>query len=92
MHVLLLAELQVLKLDSGAGVVNKAGVLLTAIAAPSNLSMNQTLEGHHGTVQAVNWNPNFRKLTSSDEKGLIIVWVLHKVELLESWLILKSTD
>lgn len=24
------------------------------------------------------WNPQFRKLTTSDENGLIIVWMLHK--------------
>ena len=26
----------------------------------------------------VAWNENFRKLTSSDDHGLIIVWLLHK--------------
>lgn len=48
------------------------------IAASSNLSMNQTLEGHTGAVVCVTWNPLFRKLTTSDESGLIIVWTLHK--------------
>eukprot|EP00959_Pyramimonas_sp_CCMP1952_P304983 6382961-Pyramimonas_sp.AAC.2 len=48
-------------------------------AAPaSNLSMNQTLEGHNGSVMVVNWNENYRKLTTSDQYGLIIVWMLHK--------------
>eukprot|EP00164_Ancoracysta_twista_P003121 GFYU01004159.1.p1 GENE.GFYU01004159.1~~GFYU01004159.1.p1 ORF type:complete len:1174 (+),score=402.74 GFYU01004159.1:102-3623(+) len=42
------------------------------------LSMNQTLEGHNGTVMVVTWNENYRKLTTSDENGLIIVWTLHK--------------
>jgi WD repeat-containing protein 35 len=40
--------------------------------------MNQTLEGHTGAVVCVTWNPQFRKLTTSDESGLIIVWMLHK--------------
>lgn len=40
--------------------------------------MNQTLEGHSGAVMCVAWNPLFRKLTSSDDNGLIIVWMLHK--------------
>ena len=74
----LLTYLQVLKLEPKASNDSKKSPLG---AAPSNLSMNQTLEGHHGAVLAVNWNQNYRKLTSSDEKGLIIVWVLHKVNI-----------
>ena len=101
---------QVLKLDSGR-VSDKKGM-----TAPSNLSMNQTLEGHNGAVVCVCaaprrsaprqematggalpprchppsnrtrhrprldrcWNENYRKLTTSDQYGLIIVWMLHK--------------
>ena len=48
------------------------------VAAPSNLSMNQTLEGHNGSVMCVTWNANYRKLSTSDQNGLIIVWMLHK--------------
>jgi len=48
------------------------------IAAPTNLTMNQTLEGHRGGVMVTTWNPLFRKLTSSDSGGLITVWVLHR--------------
>lgn len=48
------------------------------IAASANLSMNQSLEGHNGGVMCVAWNPIFKKLTTSDESGLIIVWMLHK--------------
>jgi WD repeat-containing protein 35 len=40
--------------------------------------MNQTLEGHSGRVVCATWNPVFKKLTTSDENGLIIVWMLHK--------------
>lgn len=31
-----------------------------------------------GRVQCVTWNEAYRKLTSSDEQGFIIVWMLHK--------------
>ncbi|KAM6912965.1 WD repeat-containing protein 35 [Xenentodon cancila] len=51
---------------------------LKGLAAPSNLSMNQTLEGHSGAVQVVTWNEQFEKLTTSDQNGLIIVWMLYK--------------
>ncbi|KAF4016576.1 hypothetical protein G4228_007779, partial [Cervus hanglu yarkandensis] len=51
---------------------------LRGLAAPSNLSMNQTLEGHSGSVQVVIWNEQYQKLTTSDENGLIIVWMLYK--------------
>uniref|UniRef100_A0A8D1X6N6 WD repeat-containing protein 35 n=1 Tax=Sus scrofa TaxID=9823 RepID=A0A8D1X6N6_PIG len=49
---------------------------LRGLAAPSNLSMNQTLEGHSGSVQVVTWNEQYQKLTTSDQNGLIIVWML----------------
>jgi len=64
--------LKVLKLDGGAAPKPKAG------PAPSNLSMNQTLEGHNGAVVCCCWNESFRKLTTSDQHGLVIVWMLHK--------------
>ena len=48
------------------------------MAAPTNLSMNQTLEGHSGIVMCLAWNPCHQKLTTSDETGLIIVWSMHK--------------
>ena len=48
------------------------------LAAPSNLAMNQTLEGHNGQIQVVVWNESHQKLTSSDQYGLIIVWMLYK--------------
>lgn len=62
--------LKVLKLESSEG--GKAA------AGQSNLSMNQTLEGHQGTIMVITWNENFRKLTTSDQNGLIIVWMLHR--------------
>lgn len=40
--------------------------------------MNQTLEGHQGNIMVITWNANFRKLTTSDQNGLIIVWMLHR--------------
>ncbi|KAJ3392142.1 WD repeat-containing protein 35 [Lobulomyces angularis] len=47
-------------------------------SAPSNLTMNQTLEGHKGGVVVSTWNTQHRKLTTSDSMGLIIVWILYK--------------
>lgn len=32
-----------------------------------------------GSVAVVDWNPHHQKLTTSDQNGLIIVWMLHKV-------------
>ncbi|CAE7892585.1 WDR35, partial [Symbiodinium sp. KB8] len=65
--------LKVLKLDQVSKDAKTKGV-----AAPSNLSMNQTLEGHNGGVMVVTWNAQHKKLTTSDQYGLIIVWMLHK--------------
>ncbi|CAE8633546.1 unnamed protein product [Polarella glacialis] len=64
--------LKVLKLES----TSDSGV--KTAGAQSNLSMNQTLEGHQGTIMVITWNENFRKLTTSDQNGLIIVWMLHR--------------
>ena len=66
--------LKLLKLDIQQDKNSK----VKGLAAPSNLSMNQTLEGHSGTVQVVTWNNFHQKLTSSDQYGLIIVWILYK--------------
>ncbi|XP_012582813.1 PREDICTED: WD repeat-containing protein 35 [Condylura cristata] len=65
--------LKVLKLETQTG-----DAKLRGLAAPSNLSMNQTLEGHSGSVQVVTWNEQYQKLTTSDQNGLIIVWMLYK--------------
>jgi WD repeat-containing protein 35 len=40
--------------------------------------MNQSLEGHSGAVQVLTWNEQHQKLTTSDQYGLIIVWMLYK--------------
>lgn len=65
--------LRVLKLESQTD-----DAKLKGLAAPSNLSMNQTLDGHSGAVQVVTWNEQYEKLTTSDQNGLIIVWMLYK--------------
>jgi len=65
--------LKVLKLESTTESTAK-----TTAGAQSNLSMNQTLEGHQGNIMVITWNENFRKLTTSDQNGLIIVWMLHR--------------
>lgn len=31
-----------------------------------------------GAVQAITWNEHHQKLTTSDQQGLIIVWMLFK--------------
>ncbi|KAG6602964.1 WD repeat protein 35 [Phytophthora cinnamomi] len=67
--------LKVLRLESAAQTDGKGP---RGIAAASNLTMNQSLEGHNGAVVCATWNANFKKLTTSDENGLIIVWVLHR--------------
>lgn len=64
---------QVLKLD----VVSAKETNVKGIAAQTTLSMNQTLEGHKGAVLNAAWNPQHRKLTTSDSSGLIIVWGIH---------------
>ena len=46
---------------------------------PPARSIVQTLEGHSGIVKCARWNENYRKLTTADENGLIIVWMLYKV-------------
>ncbi len=68
------ALLKVLKLETKSGPDAK----IMGVAAPSDLSMNQNLEGHNGGVVCAVWNPVYKKLTTSDESGLIIVWMLHK--------------
>uniref|UniRef100_A0A663EVR7 WD repeat-containing protein 35 n=1 Tax=Aquila chrysaetos chrysaetos TaxID=223781 RepID=A0A663EVR7_AQUCH len=65
--------LKVLKLETQTDEAKIKG-----LAAPSNLSVNQTLEGHSGSVQVVTWNEQYQKLTTSDQNGLIIVWMLYK--------------
>lgn len=37
-----------------------------------------TRHAHAGNVVVTTWNPQYRKLTTSDQFGLIIVWLLHK--------------
>ena len=65
--------LQVLKLESLLS--SQTG---DAAATGSNLTMNQTLEGHQAPVMVAAWNEAHSKLTTSDANGLIIVWILHK--------------
>ncbi|CRL00247.1 CLUMA_CG013520, isoform A [Clunio marinus] len=67
--------LKVLKLEQAAvsSTQQKSG-----LAAPSNLSMNQTLEGHKASIQVVVWNETQQKLTTSDFDGVIMVWMMYK--------------
>jgi WD repeat-containing protein 35 len=61
--------LKVLRLETASDEKGKPG---------QNLSMNESLPGHDGAVLCSVWNEDYRKLTTSDERGLIIVWTLHK--------------
>ncbi|CAE1311718.1 WDR35 [Acanthosepion pharaonis] len=49
----------------------------------SSLSMNQGVAGHTGFVQMARWNDYYKKLTTSDINGLIIVWGLSKDKWIE---------
>uniref|UniRef100_A0A0R3X0X1 WD_REPEATS_REGION domain-containing protein n=1 Tax=Hydatigena taeniaeformis TaxID=6205 RepID=A0A0R3X0X1_HYDTA len=51
---------------------------INASCLQNSISMNQTLEGHSGTIQLITWNEQFAKLTTADEHGVIIVWMLYK--------------
>ncbi|PWU89489.1 putative intraflagellar transport protein 122B [Trypanosoma cruzi] len=62
----------------GRGGLLKVLKIDNSIGAKGALLVNQTLEGHSADVSAVAWNHQYRKLTSSDESGQIIVWTLHK--------------
>lgn len=42
------------------------------------LSINYNLEGHKHPINIIVWNPIYKKVTSVDQNGLIIVWMLHK--------------
>lgn len=69
--------LKVLRVDSNVS-SSTSGAKSRNLTATSNLSMNQTLEGHNGHVQVITWNEQHQKLTSSDQNGVIIVWMLYK--------------
>ena len=60
------------------GVLTGPDSKLCGLAAPSNLTMNQGLEAHHSSVEVVKWNEQHHKLTSSDQQGLIVVWMMYK--------------
>lgn len=67
--------LKVLRLEqAGGSTTQQKGTL----AAPSNLAMNQTLEGHKASIQVVVWNETQQKLTTSDQDGVIMVWMMYK--------------
>lgn len=85
--------MKVLKLDSGRyynqqikfisnccieGNENEQSAKIRGLAASSNLSMNQSLEGHTESIQVLVWNESHKKLTTSDQNGVIIVWMMYK--------------
>ena len=66
--------LKVLKLETATG----SDAAIKGIAGSGNLSVNHNMDGHNGAVICAAWNPIFRKLTTSDESGLIIVFILNR--------------
>ena len=38
----------------------------------------QNLDGHLGQVTVAVWNETYRKLTTADKTGMIVVWILHR--------------
>eukprot|EP00898_Chlorokybus_atmophyticus_P007515 jgi/Chlat1/7765/Chrsp66S07232 len=80
------AEFWVLKLDgpspgrtlTSTTTSSSSGLSSSSSTTSSALSMNQTLEGHGASVSRAAWNGPYRKLTTADGAGLIIVWMLHK--------------
>lgn len=66
--------LKVLKLEQATASTVQSGKAMQ----PSNLSMNQTLEGHKSSIHVVTWNESQQKLTSSDKDGVIMVWMMYK--------------
>lgn len=50
-----------------------------SMTVSSNLSMNETLDGHNDNIRVMVWNETNQRLTTSDESGVIIVWMFYKV-------------
>ena len=63
--------LRLLRLDSATSSSNEDQAVSTGKTA---LSVSQTLNTHKGHVIQCAWNKKFKKLTSVDSSGLIIVW------------------
>lgn len=65
--------LKVLKIEvTTAGSKDGEGISLAPkgyLAVPTNITMNQTLDGHTCPVQVISWNNPYSKLTTSDAKG-----------------------
>eukprot|EP00761_Pharyngomonas_kirbyi_P009989 gb/GECH01010007.1/.p1 GENE.gb/GECH01010007.1/~~gb/GECH01010007.1/.p1 ORF type:complete len:877 (+),score=173.67 gb/GECH01010007.1/:1-2631(+) len=61
--------LKVIKLQTNQSSAN------LGLAAPSNLSMNESLTEHSTAVTVVTWNERFRRLTTCDASGRIVVWM-----------------
>ena len=64
----------------------------SGLAAPSNLTMNQSLSAHDGSVEVVKWNEQHCELTSSDQHGLIVVWTMYKGVHHMNWSCVLSTS
>ncbi|KAL1493198.1 hypothetical protein ABEB36_011298 [Hypothenemus hampei] len=66
--------LKVVKLDTGS----ENELKTRKLAISSNLSMNQSLECYTESIKVLTWNEPYKKLTTSDSHGIIVVWMLYK--------------
>src|SRR3546814_1172464 len=66
--------LKVVKLETP----RRSDAKLQGRGTTTNLQVNQILEGHNRTLRCITWNSTHKKLTTSDEKGLIVVWSLGR--------------
>lgn len=80
--------LKVLKLETPSNAPNNNQSRGMSMAPQSNLCMNQSLEGHKEAVQVVTWNDAQQKLTTSDRDGVIMVWMMYKVNLVSKHLLI----
>lgn len=80
--------LKVLKLETPSNAPNNIQSRGMSMAPQSNLCMNQSLEGHKEAVQVVTWNDAQQKLTTSDRDGVIMVWMMYKVNLVSKHLLI----
>ncbi|CAF0786125.1 unnamed protein product [Didymodactylos carnosus] len=62
---------KVLKLD-----LPEAGdARIRGLAGQAQLTKNQSLDGHSGSISSLAWNEQYSKLTTADSNGTIIVWI-----------------
>ena len=61
--------LKVLKIDPCKPSPSEENQGIGYLASPTNILVNQTLEGHSSPIQVIAWNDVHNKLTTSDARG-----------------------